>query len=172
MRARPSDTPVHLALIGTALLALAYIVLSCPQAHGQTFGVDSRPKAGQAAILDRPNIWGAGNAGKWQTLSDGSGTITPNPMQGNNWVVKLTGTGRMFANPFPLPNPGQCGNLEIYQDSSGARTVTTWGALYIVAGATSTITLSSGANNRDFFSYCTAWDGAIVLSQGAANATH
>lgn len=168
----PSQS-AQLYIFGLVLVvAVVCLLLFTPRAHAQFLTPDSRGKAGQAAMVNRPNAWPATQAGRWQILSDASGTITPNAVAGNYWVVKLTGTGRTFANPVPLPTPGQCGNLEIYQDASGSRTITTWGSLYIVGGATATISLSSGANNRDFFSYCTAWDGVIVLSQGAANATH
>lgn len=168
---RRHPKPLAPLLLAAAALVIL-LVFALTRAHAQFAAPDSRAKAGQAAMVNKPNIWDAGQAGRWQMLSDASGTITPNPMQGNNWRVLLTGTGRTFANPSPLPNPGQCGNLEIAQDGTGSRTITTWGALYIIGGATSTISLSSGASARDFFSYCTAWDGVMVLSQGAANAVH
>lgn len=112
--------------------------------------------------------------GTVQSLALSSSTATPNFDNGNNQTLTLVHASCpcTLANPSTTPTAGQSGVFEIIQSSTGSDTIGTWGSDYTAAGGTSTITLSTGANARDYISYYVADSTHIVLSLGVANATH
>ena len=119
------------------------------------------------------HTWTASQRSTVQTLALSTATATPNFDTGNNFTLTLSSACPCtLANPSTTPVAGQSGVMEIIQDATGGRTITTWGSDYIAPGGTSTLALSSGANARDYFSYYVADSTHIVLSLGAANATH
>lgn len=108
-----------------------------------------------------------------QSLSLSSSTATPNFDNGNHFTLTLSSACPCtLANPSTTPVAGQGGVIEIIQDGTGSRTIGTWGSNYTAPGGTSTITLSTGANARDYVSYYVADSTHIVLTMAAANATH
>lgn len=94
------------------------------------------------------------------TLTSSGGTFTPVFATGNHIVVPLVhGAANNIANPATLL-AGQSGTIEIIQSATGGDTVGSWGTKYRISGGTSAITLSSGTNAVDIFSYKT--DGSFI----------
>lgn len=84
-----------------------------------------------------------------QTLTDGA-TITWNVSNGGNAIVTLGGTGRTLTITNPVV--GATYLIQVFQDGTGGRTITTWptGTLWI--GGTAP-TLTSTANARDVITF-------------------
>jgi hypothetical protein len=82
------------------------------------------------------------------TLTDGA-TITPNFALGNNYQVQLGGN-RTIANPTNIV-AGQSGNLAVYQDATGSRTLS-WGWGWVNPGG-SLPTLQTAGGSVDELEY-------------------
>lgn len=65
----------------------------------------------------------------FNTLSDTSGTITPDLNNGDNFEVQLTSTGRTLANPSNM-RVGAIICIRIAQDGTGGRTITSYGGYW------------------------------------------
>src|SRR5262249_3452607 len=87
--------------------------------------------------------------GPLYVLTDAA-TVTPNLAFGINQSWTIGATGRTLANPANLTNDLIGNHVRIYiiQDSTGNRTITTWGSSYKFSGG-SKPTLSTAANAVD-----------------------
>lgn len=124
--------------------------------------------------LATAETWTASQRGTVQTLTISTATYTPNFDTGNNFTMTLVHASCpcTLANPSTTPVAGQSGTIEVIQSATGSDTIGTWGSDYTTAGGTSSITLSTGANARDYLSYYVADSTHIVLSPAVLNATH
>jgi hypothetical protein len=102
------------------------------------------------------------------TLTASSNTYTPDNTC-NNYKFTLAATNTL-AN-FVTTTPGASGIIEIDQDGTGSRTLT-WGSQYMTNGSVSTLTLSTGASSKDFFSYFVPDSTHILVAPGPLNAVH
>lgn len=81
-------------------------------------------------------------------------TFTPNFNTAQNFELDLgSSCPCTLANPSTTLVAGQSGVIEVHQDSSGSRLISTWGSDYQYSGGTSTITLSTAANAVDYLPY-------------------
>ena len=74
-----------------------------------------------------------------------------------------------------IPSVGhQHGVIEIIQSATGSNTIGTWDAATIAAGGVAALTLSTGDNDQDFFSYVAGVNSGVnvLVTPGAQNATH
>lgn len=99
------------------------------------------------------------------TLTDGV-TVTPDFSAGNYFTWTLGAAGRTLANPTNI-TAGQAIMLELVQDATGGRTITTYGTNWKFPGGTKP-TLSTAANAIDAFS-CWVPDTAHILCQAVTN---
>lgn len=101
-----------------------------------------------AFILGTANTWSKAQRGAYNTLTDGA-TVTPDFSLGNMFRLQLGGN-RTLANPTNLV-AGQSGCIDLYQDSTGSRTLAyQWGWQF--AGGTAP-TLTTAARAKDKLSY-------------------
>lgn len=106
------------------------------------------------------------------TLSISTATFTPDNSNNNYKIVLVHASCPCtIANPTTV-TAGAAGVIEVDQSATGSDTVGTWGSDYIAAGGVAALTLSSGANAKDFFSYIVLDSTHILVTPGALNATH
>lgn len=124
--------------------------------------------------LSTAETWTGSQRGTVQSVSISTATYTPNFDTGNNFTLTLVHASCpcTLANPSTTPVAGQSGTIEVIQSATGSDVISTWGSNYTTAGGTSSITLSTGANARDYLSYYVADATHIVLSPAVLNATH
>jgi hypothetical protein len=124
-------------------------------------------------LLGTTNVWTKQQSVSITTLSISTATFTPD---GSNNDYKFTlvhaSCPCTLANPSATPVAGTDGTIEITQSSTGSDTIGTWGSQYLYPGGTSTITLSTGANNIDTIPYHVRDSTHIVLGTPLLNATH
>lgn len=120
------------------------------------------------------NTFTASQRVAYQTPTIATATFTPAVASGNNIRIGLTS-----ACPCTLANfsgtlvAGQQGIIEVAQDSTGARTIGTWGSAYVTVGGTSTIGLSAAANAVDYLPYAVDSTATkIVLGAIISGPTH
>jgi hypothetical protein len=97
------------------------------------------------------------------TLTDAA-TIAVDAALSNHFRVTLTASGHVFGTPTN-PVDGQRILLEIIQDGTGGRTMTTWNAPWHFGTTVAQPTLSTGANKRDFLGFVysnSQWDCLAV----------
>ena len=99
-------------------------------------------------ILTADQVWAAAVP---VTLTDVSGTATPNFSTGIDFVWTLNAAGKTLANPSNI-KAGQKGIFYLVQDGTGGRTITTWGSQYKFSGGTKPA-LSTAASAVDIVSY-------------------
>lgn len=117
----------------------------------------------RAAQLNAVNSWSAGQSSAPVALTFGT-TITPNLSNGNIFTVTLTGNTTL-ANPSNLV-AGQCGQIFITQDSTGARTLA-YGSEWKFPGGTAPV-LTTTAAATDVLSFC-SWTSTLISAQLTAN---
>lgn len=103
-------------------------------------------------------VWNCGPQFSFGTVS--SGSITPNLCAYTNITVTLGATGLTLANPscFQI---GQFFQIDLVEDGTGSRTITTYGSMYKFAGGTKpTLTTAAAARDRLF---CNV-DSATVIT--------
>lgn len=105
------------------------------------------------------------------TLTISTATFTPDNSN-NNYKIGLTS-----ACPCTIANPttttaGAAGVIEVDQDGTGSRTIGTWGSQYIAPGGVATLTLTTAASAKDFFSYLVLDATHILIVPGGLNASH
>jgi hypothetical protein len=93
-----------------------------------------------------------------QTLSDGA-TINWDMSLGGDAKVVIAATGRTMANPTNTKN-GAVYILEVVQDGTGSRTITTWGSNFVWPAGTAP-TLTTTASKRDIFTFRCANSGKL-----------
>jgi len=86
-----------------------------------------------------------------QTLSDSSGTISWNAVNGTVATVTLTGTGRTVAAPTNLKVGTYI--LHVYQDGTGGRTITTWNSVFKWPAGTAWVASNTSPNAHDVLSF-------------------
>lgn len=147
------------------------LTLTCTQLRGGNVSVPNVTDT--IAMLGQNQSFGASQRAAVSTITPSGSTFTPNFNSGQNFSATLVhGSPNTLANPSTTPVAGQAGTLEVIQSSSGGDTIGTWGSDYISTGGTATITLSTGANNIDVFSYYVIDSTHIVLSPGVLNVSH
>lgn len=99
-----------------------------------------------------------------QTLTDAA-TINWDMSSGNIGSVTIAATGRTLANPTNVVVGPVL--IRIIQDSSGSRTITTWGSSYLFPGGVKP-TLTTAANAVDIVS-CWAYDSTHIYCGVAQN---
>jgi hypothetical protein len=105
-------------------------------------------------------------SGDFVTVSPSGGTFTPDFNAGVNFSIALSSSCPcVLANPSNQAN--QSGLLEIIQDSTGSRTIQTYGTNYL---ASSEPTLSTAANAKDYVAYSVNPAGKIVFGSPVLNA--
>lgn len=108
---------------------------------------------GSGASLTTPQSWTAAQRGT-PNKPVGPTTFTPSFDVANNFEIDLSSSCPCtLANPSTALVAGQSGVIEIHQDPTGSRTITTWGSDYRYVGGTSTITLSTAASAVDYLPY-------------------
>jgi hypothetical protein len=100
---------------------------------------------------------------KTVTLTDAS-SIAWDMSAGTAATVTLTASGHTMAAPSNLPAAGTTGLLCIIQDATGNRTLAAWNGIFKWPGNTP-ITLSTGANKRDFIGWYCDGTNIYMLSQ-------
>lgn len=107
-------------------------------------------------------------------LTISTATFTPTFNTNNDFQITLVHASCpcTLANPSGTIVPGQHGVIYVIQSATGSDTITTWGSQYLIAGATSAITLSTAANAIDVFSYAVKDATHIVMSGPVLNVTH
>lgn len=109
---------------------------------------------GTIGELNLAQSWTAAQRGTPVNIAISTATFTPNFDTGQNFEVDLTSACPCtLANPSTTLVAGQSGMIEIHQDSTGSRTIGTWGTDYQYVGGTSTITLSIAASAVDYLPY-------------------
>lgn len=176
----------------SAALAANNIVLgggagACPTAstalpNGTTAttqsAADNSTKAATTAYVDRLTTLNETLTASWRTPvstpSISTATFTPNFDTGSDFIIVLVHASCpcTIANPSTTPVAGQHGMLYVVQSSTGSDTVGTWGSQYLINGGVAGITLSSGANAIDAFSYAVKDSTHIVLSAPALAVAH
>ncbi len=126
------------------------------------------------AVLATAQTWTATQSSTPQTLVISTATFTPAAASGNNIKITLVHASCpcTIANPSGTPVAGTSGVLEIIQSSSGSDTIGTWGSQFMATGGVASLTLSTGANAKDFFSYYVEDSTHILVTTAALNATH
>lgn len=105
-----------------------------------------------------PQVWTAAQVEAVSMITYGP-TITPDFSLGNNFQLQLAGNS-VIVNPVN-PTAGQSGNLYIYQDATGSRTIT-WGWGFINPGG-SLPSLQSAGGALDILKYTiTAYNSGTV----------
>jgi hypothetical protein len=106
------------------------------------------------------------DTGDFITVTPSGATYTPDFSTGVNFSITLSSSC-----PCTLANPAnqtnQSGLLEIIQDATGSRLISTYGANYL---ASSVPTLSAGANAKDYVAYAVNPAGKIVFGAPILNA--
>ena len=145
------------------------------QINGSTIGplIDHATIPGDVAYLDQPQSFTKAQRTTPITVSISGSTFTPNFDNSQNFTITLVHASCpcTIANPSTTLAPGQAGVINIIQSSTGSDTVS-WGSSYIAAGGVATIALSTAGNAKDYLSYYVDASSNIVISMGAANATH
>lgn len=140
---------------------------------GTSATVNTGTSGATIPLLNGLNVWSGSQRGTLQTVTPSGATYTPNFDTGSDFLLTLTASCPCtLANPSTTPVAAQHGVIYIVQGSAGSETITTWGSDYLSAGGTSTITLSTGANAVDAFSYTVKDSTHIILSGGALNVSH
>lgn len=121
--------------------------------------------------LANANVWTGQQSNTPLTLTIATATFTPGA--GNNFKIGLTSACPCtLANPSVTPVAGTSGVMEVDQDATGSRTITTWGSQYQYPGGTSTIAFSSAANAVDYMPFFVKDSTHIVLSPPILNPAH
>lgn len=110
-----------------------------------------------------------------ETMTISTATFTPDFGAGVNHQATLVHASCpcTIANPSNIStHVGETGMFDIIQSSTGSDTIGTWGSQYITPGGTSTLTLSTGANNIDHIAYRVIDSTHVLLGAVQANATH
>jgi hypothetical protein len=106
------------------------------------------------------------DTGDFITVTPSGATYTPDFSTGVNFSITLSSSC-----PCTLANPAnqinQSGLLEIIQDATGSRLISTYGTNYL---ASSVPTLSTGANAKDYVAYAVNPAGKIVFGPPVLNA--
>lgn len=130
------------------------------------FGTACRANTGASGhtlgFLDTSNLWSAGQAVTPVTVTKSGSTFTPDFSTGNIFRMTLDAVGMTIANPSNMV-AGKCGVLELVQDGTGNRTITTWGGFYKFPGGTKP-TLSTTGSAVDSVSYCSTTSTFIEAS--------
>lgn len=115
---------------------------------GVAIGTNVQAYNANTAFTNAAQTFTAAQRGAFTTLTDGA-TITPDFALGNMFRVQLAGN-RTLANPTNLVE-GQSGSIDIYQDSTGSRTLAyQWGWDFINGSAPA---LTTTARARDKLVY-------------------
>ncbi len=122
--------------------------------------------------LGSQNAWTAEQDNCVTTLTISTATFTPDGTCNNYKIVLVHASCPCTLANFSTTRTGAAGVIEIDQSSTGSDTIGTYGSQLIAPGGTSTLTYSSGANAKDFFSYYNADTTHTLLVSGALNATH
>jgi hypothetical protein len=124
------------------------------------------------ALTNAANTFTGEQRNSITTLSISTATFTPDNSNNNYKIVLVHASCPCtIANPTTV-TAGAAGVIEVDQSATGSDTVGTWGSDYIAAGGVAALTLSSGANAKDFFSYLVLDSTHILVTPAAANATH
>jgi hypothetical protein len=104
-------------------------------------------------------------SGDFVTVTPSGATYTPDFNTGVNFSLTLTSSC-----PCTLANPAnqtsQSGMLEIIQDGTGSRLISTYGSNY---PPSSTPTLSTAANAKDYVAYAVTPAGKIIFGSPVIN---
>lgn len=157
-------TPTTSTINGAATLTLA---------KGQSCSIVSDGTNWQVSACNAiPIVWNQQQSSAVTPLTVSTTTFTPTGATNNYSFTLVTACASActIANPSTTPVPGTSGVFAITQFST-AKTLT-WGSQYYAAGGSSTIQPDSTVNSLNYVSYYVADATHIILSIGAANATH
>lgn len=122
------------------------------------------------AYIDVAQSFTAAQRVPQSTITISSSTFTPNFNTGQDFNIALSSSCPCtVANPSTTPVAGQHGVFAIAQDSSGSRTIGTWGSQYKFPGGTAP-TLSTAASAVDFCPYDVYSATQIVVGACVLNA--
>ncbi|MDR3706611.1 MAG: hypothetical protein P4L28_11990 [Paludibacteraceae bacterium] len=97
-------------------------------------------------VSSSSTIKATGLASTVQTLTDGA-SIVWNAATGSNAIITLTAAGRTLANPTNIV-AGTVYRLTVNQDTTGSRTITTWGSYFkFPGGVKPTLTATASASD-------------------------
>jgi hypothetical protein len=109
-------------------------------------------------LLTTDQVWAAGAV---VPLTDAA-TVTPDFSTGFNFTWTLGAAGRTLATPTNI-KVGQTGVIQLIQDATGSRTITTWGTAWKFSGGTKP-TLTTTANAVDILTYACYSTGACAAT--------
>ena len=110
-------------------------------------------------IMQTDQVWASGAS---VTLTDAA-TVTPDFSTGFNFNWTLGATGRTLASPTNV-KVGQTGLIQIIEDATGSRTITTYGSTWKFSSGVKPV-LTSTANAIDLFAYfCYATTACVISS--------
>jgi len=110
-------------------------------------------------MMQTDQVWASGAV---VTLTDAS-TVTPDFSTGFNFTWILGATGRTLASPTNV-KVGQTGTIQIIEDATGSRTITTYGSTWKFSGGIKPV-LTSTANAVDLFAYfCYATTACVITA--------
>jgi hypothetical protein len=125
-----------------------------------------------AYALGADTAWFGAARGKIGTVTDSSGTFTPDMNAAQNYTFQLvSGETTTIANPTNMSG-GKTGMLAITQPASGSTVAPTWGSEYITAGGISTVVLSTTPGATDYIAYYTIDSTHILLGAAQKAPSH
>ena len=146
-------------LHGNAAGAPTYAAVAYADIAAAAIATTSQWWANTASLLlTTDQIWAGGAV---QTLTDAA-TVTPDFGTAINFKWTLGATGRTLASPSNV-KVGQTGTIQVIEDGTGSRTITTYGSTWKFAGGTKP-TLTATAAATDLFSYFCYTTTACVIS--------
>jgi len=121
--------------------------------------------AGSAALTTAANTWTKAQRGTPVALSDAS-TIAIDASLSNNFYVTLAGANRTLGTPTNLV-AGQSGYIDIHQDATGSRDISTYDWVWQFAGGTEP-TLTTAARAKDKLCYSVDWYQSAAVTMTIA----
>ena len=117
--------------------------------------------------LGAANTWTAPQRGNTSVPANTTATITPVVSASQNYRVSLNAQCPCaVANPSGTLVAGQTGIIEVAQDATGTRVVSSWGSAYQYVGGTSSIVLSTAVNAVDYIPYYVESTGTYIVLGG------
>jgi len=103
-------------------------------------------------------VWTA--AGSVSSITESSGTATPDFSLGLDFAFVFTGTNRTMANPINVKT-GQKGLIYFFQDATGNRLISTWGSNWKFPGGSKPV-LSTTPGAMDILSFSVPNNPALI----------
>lgn len=143
------------------LLGTTGVVADARTALGLVIGADVQAYDANTVKKNAANTFSAAQRGAYSPLTDGA-TITPDFALANQYRVQLGGN-RTLANPSNLV-AGQSGAIDIYQDSTGSRTLAYQWGWQFAGGTAPTLTTTARAKDKLAYSVDVYAQATVTIS--------